>query len=301
MRPFFSKRLAQISLMMLGFWLSTAQADATATPVFVSAEWVYQHQDKLKLMDLSSQEDYRKFHIENALWVNYAWLIKPQNGLQLSGGASYMTKVLGQLGIAPTDHVILYDNQGNLDASRLYWELSKLGHQKVSLLDGGTVSWVLKGYPVTQILPTRKPTEYPLPATDFTDAMTADKQEVLSAIEQSNAVLLDTRTEPEYLGDPKQPRSGHLPGAHFFPWEASVDATQGYRQRDAKQLQAFLKQVNLTDPKQPVILYCNTAHRAARLFPMFKSLGYKHVKLYDGSTQEWALDKRLPMKTGNQP
>ena len=267
-------------------------------PVFVSADWVHQHQENLKLIDLSSRDQFQKFHLPNAIWVNYAWLIKPQNGLQLSGGPDYMAKVLSQLGITPKDQVILYDNQGNLDASRLYWELKKLNHENVALLDGGSVQWVLKGYPVTQKMPNIKPVNYPTPSSSSSDQLTANKQEVIAAIHNKQVALLDTRTKEEYLGSPKEKRTGHLPGAQLFPWQATVDFRNGYQQRSAQQLKTFLEQVGITDKNQEIILYCNTAHRAARLFPMLQSLGFEQVRLYDGSTQEWSQDKSLPLTTG---
>ncbi|QBZ82988.1 Thiosulfate sulfurtransferase [Hydrogenovibrio crunogenus] len=267
-------------------------------PVFVSADWVQEHQENIKLIDLSSRDQFQKYHLPNAIWVNYAWLIKPQNGLQLSGGPDYMAKVLSQLGITPKDQVILYDNQGNLDASRLYWELKKLNHENVALLDGGSVQWVLKGYPVTQKMPKITPANYPTPSTSSTDRLTANKQEVMAAIQNKQVALLDTRTKEEYLGSSKEKRTGHIPGAQLFPWQAAVDFRNGYQQRSAQQLTAFLEQVGITDKNQQIILYCNTAHRAARLFPMLQSLGFEQVRLYDGSTQEWSQDKSLPLTTG---
>lgn len=267
-------------------------------PVFVSADWVQEHQENIKLIDLSSRDQFQKYHLPNAIWVNYAWLIKPQNGLQLSGGPDYMAKVLSQLGITPKDQVILYDNQGNLDASRLYWELKKLNHENVALLDGGSVQWVLKGYPVTQKMPKITPANYPTPSISSTDRLTANKQEVIAAIHNKQVALLDTRSKEEYLGSPKEKRTGHLPGAQLFPWQAAVDFRNGYQQRSAQQLKAFLEQVGITDKNQEIILYCNTAHRAARLFPMLQSLGFEQVRLYDGSTQEWSQDKSLPLTTG---
>lgn len=267
-------------------------------PVFVSADWVFQNQKNIKLIDLSSRDQFQKYHLPNAIWVNYAWLIKPQNGMQLSGGPDYMAKVLSQLGISPKDQVIIYDNQGNLDASRLYWELQKLNHENVALLDGGSVQWVLKGYPVTQKMPKIQPANYPAPQDSLTDQLTANKQEVMMAIQNKQTALLDTRTKEEYLGSLKEKRTGHLPGAQLFPWQAAVDFRNGYQQRSKQQLTTFLQQVGITDKNQDIILYCNTAHRAARLFSMLNSLGFKKVRLYDGSTQEWRQDKSLPMIKG---
>lgn len=291
-----------LQTLLISVTLSLFSATTFAKqPIFVTPEWAYKNQDKIKFIDLSSKDQYQKFHLPNATWINYGWLIKPQNGLQLSGGEDYMAKVFSQLGVKPDDYVVIYDNLGNLDSSRLFWEMASMQHKNVSIMDGGTVSWVLNGYPVTQDLPNIQRVNYPTPKVTDAARFTADKKDVLAAIKDPKVVLLDTRTEEEYVGNKKDKRSGHIPTAKFFPWEASVDGRNGYRQRDDKELTNFLNQVGIQDKNQEVILYCNTAHRAARLVPMFLSLGYNNVKLYDGSMQEWAIDKSLPVKTGAQP
>ncbi len=290
-------------LLSLTFACITPLAFAVekALPVFVSVNWVKQHQSEIKLIDMSDKMQYRKFHLPNATWVNYAWLIRPQDGLELSGGTVYMANALSQLGIKSTDTVIIYDSMGNLESSRLYWELAKMKHHKVAIMDGGLVSWVLAQNKVTQAIPPLKKTNYPVPTSNLVDAYTADKEEVIAAMKDPKTILLDARSEAEYIGNPKQKRSGHIPTAILFPWDVSVDAAHGFKQRNAKQLKMLLNQVGILDKKQPIIVYCHTGHRAARLWTMLKSLGYQNVKLYDGSMQEWELDKNLPIKQGKQP
>lgn len=284
---------------LLFIFLQSAQAN---DKVFVSAEWVNEHQNKLVLIDLSSNNSYQKFHLPNAIWVNYDWLIRPQNGLALSGGPNYMQLVLSELGIKREDHIVIYDDMGNLDASRLYWELNKLQHPKVNILDGGTVQWVLKGFPVTQTVPERlTKTNYPLPEKTLTDALTADKTEVLAAIKDKNITLLDIRTEEEYIGHPKQKRSGHIPTAEWFDWTLAVNAANGYQQSEEKDLLNQLSDIGIQDKKQAIIIYCNSGHRAARSITMFQNLGFENVKLYDASMQEYGIDESLPLKLGKQP
>jgi|GEM_PF-902337 len=274
----------------------------TESTIFVSTEWVNEHQDKLVLIDLSSQSSYQKFHLPNAIWVNYDWLIRPQNGLALSGGADYMTMVLSELGIQNQDHIVIYDDMGNLDASRLYWELKKLQHPKVNIMDGGTVSWVLNGYKVTQTVPKRlAKSVYRQPKTNLTDALTADQPEVLAAIKDRNTILLDIRTEAEYIGNRKQQRSGHIPTAVWFDWTLAVNAYDGFKQDKAQALLNQLAQINIQDKNQPIIVYCNSGHRAARSVIMLESLGFSNVKLYDASMQEYAIDETLPLTLGKQP
>lgn len=290
---------------LISSFILTANASPSSNinnSVFVTPEWVQQNQQELLFIDLSSQASYQKFHIENALWMNYDWLIKPQNGLALSGGVSYMSKVLSQFGITAATHIVLYDDMGNMNASRLYWELKKLNHRQISILDGGTVAWILKGFKVTQASPLRPAkTTYPEPISHLTNVLTADKMDVREAIKNPSILLIDTRSFDEYVGDPKQKRSGHIPGAVFFEWSLAVDMKNGFRQVESATLLAYLKTLGIEDKNQAIITYCQTGHRAARLISMLDSLGFTQVKLYDGSMQEYAIDNSLPLKVGENP
>lgn len=213
-----------------------------------------------------------------------------------------MVQVLSELGIKNEDHIVIYDDMGNLDASRLYWELIKLKHPKVNIMDGGTVAWILDGYTVTQTVPDRlAKTFYRQPKRDLTDALTADKQEVLAAIQDPKTVLLDIRTEGEYVGDPKQKRSGHIPTALWFDWTWAINAYNGFKQDEEKALLNRLADIDIQDKNQPIIIYCNSGHRAARSVVMLQSLGFRDVKLYDASMQEYGIDESLPLKLGKQP
>lgn len=214
-----------------------------------------------------------------------------------------MVKLLSKLGISEKGYIVIYDNEGNLKASRLYWELDKLNHQKVSMLDGGSIAWVLAGQPVTQNQTPRKPAQYVANKINREDALTANKKEVFAAIKDPKSILLDTRSKQEYLGNPKDKTrpQGHIPSALFFPWEVSVDGGNGYRQRDNKKLSEFFNYLNMQDKNAPIIAYCNSGHRAARVFTLLKSSGFQNVKLYDASMQEWGLSKENPLKLGKNP
>jgi len=303
-----SRRLSLLSMLaftLLSSFILTANAAPTSNSlnsVFVTPEWAQKNQKNILFIDLSSHASYQKLHIENAQWINYNWLIKPQNGLALSGGVAYISKLLSQQGITPDVHLVLYDDMGNLNASRLYWELRKLKHNKVNILDGGIVSWILKGFKVTQTQP-QHPTKtiYPQATLPLTNSLTADKTDIRAAIQNRSIVLIDTRSFDEYVGDPKQKRSGHIPNAIFFEWSWAVDIKNGFRQVESDTLLAHLKTLGIKDKNQPIITYCHTGHRAARLFLMLDSLGFTHVKLYDGSMQEYAIDKSLPLRVGEKP
>lgn len=294
--------LPGLLILIIGFLsLFSLPTYAADNNIFVSPSWLKSHQSKVKIIDMSERGNYQKFHIKDALWVNYAWLIKPQKGVELSGGPNYMADVLSQLGIKNSDNIVIYDDMGGLPSSRLYWELKKLNHAQVHILDGGIVSWVLAGNPVTQKRPVApSKTHYQAPKKDLTKSLTAYKQDVINA-KKDNVVLIDARSQAEYVGNPKQKQSGHIPAALWFEWSNAVNLRDGYKQYPKEQLLQKLRAIGVYDVNQPIIVYCNTAHRAARSFTMLKSLGFKKVKLYDGSIQEYMMDKSLPLKRSDRP
>ncbi len=297
-----SKSRKAMNLVVLLICLSSNAIADSFSKVFVSSEWLKNNLDKVTLFDMSEAGSYQKYHLPGAIWVNYDWLIKPQDGLSLSGGPKYMAKALSQLGVSNDSHVVIYDDIGGMEASRLFWELKKLNHAKVHILDGGNISWVLQGNKVTQELPNKpKTTNYKVPNKHFTDQLTASKDETIAAMKTDSVTLIDTRTKQEYQGHPKQKQSGHIPTALWYEWSDAVDVRSGFKQLESSKIMQQLKAIGVTDKSQSIILYCNTAHRAARTFSMLLSLGFTDVKLYDGSTQEYSIDKALPFKIGMQP
>jgi len=298
----FLNRQAALLFVVAGLLFSNSLVYAADSKVFVSPAWLKKHQSTVKIIDMSEKANFQKFHIEGAIWVNYSWLIKPQDGLSVSGGVDYMADVLSQLGIKNSDHIVIYDDIGGLEASRLYWELDKLNHDKVNILDGGIVSWVLAGNKVTQQPPQRPAkTQYQVPKKTLTNALTADKTDVISAIKDPKIILMDTRTKAEYEGSSKEQRSGHIPGAILFDWSMAVDTKNGFKQQSTEQLLSSLRGKSINDLDQPILLYCNTAHRAARSYTMLKSIGFTNIKLYDGSIQEYSVDSSAPLKLGSRP
>jgi len=58
-----------------------------------------------------------------------------------------------QLGIMPETTVVLYDDEGSLQAARLFLVLDVLGHARVSVLDGGAQRWRAGGGAWTTTVP----------------------------------------------------------------------------------------------------------------------------------------------------
>ena len=183
---------------------------------------------------------------------------------------------------------------GGLNAGRLFWELQRLKHEKIALLDGGLVQWILEGRKVDNKPVQPKPVKYLL--NEKPDSAQLATLNNLT----SKAMLLDVRSREEYMGHPKQKRSGHVPGARWWGWDNSVDFENGFKHKPVSSLLDSLKQLGITDKKQELIVYCRSGHRAAQSYYTLRKLGFENVRLYDASMAEYQQTNK-PLVTGMKP
>lgn len=285
--------------LVLGLGFTAA---APAAPVLVDGAWLEKQltNNKVVIVDMSGDDDqYLRFHLPGAARLPYDVLVKERKSDKVTVRLddAELTRVLGRLGIARDSHVVIYDDLGGLNAARLFWELERIGHREVSVLNGGLVQWILDGRKVVNTPVKRTATTYTAAGSGrANEATLADMRSAVA----SQTLLLDVRSEEEYLGTPKKPRTGHVPGARLWPWDQAVDFERGFVQRDEPALKKSLAQAG-ADPNLPVIAYCRSGHRAARAYLALRSLGYDNVRVYANSMNEYALAREAPLKQGKAP
>jgi thiosulfate/3-mercaptopyruvate sulfurtransferase len=99
--------------------------------------------------------------------------------------------------------------------------------------------------------------------------------------------IVDVRTPQEYdgtLGQPCDPRQGHIPGAR------NVDVYQ-LMQLEPGQIEAVLG----VETGGEVVAYCHSGSRSAIATSMLRALGY-NARNYVGSWHEWSRHDDLPLE-----
>lgn len=277
---------------------------AHASTMMVDTDWLqkHMHDDNVVIVDMSSDStQYQRFHIPGAIYLGYENLVlqrkKDKVSLRISDQRLY--KILGFLGINHHSHVVIYDDMGGLNAGRFYWDLERIGHAKVSIVDGGLVKWILEGRKVDNKAVKRKPTTYEASNKHYNNEI--DLSGVKQVLDSKQATFLDVRSKEEYLGYPKYKRTGHIPGAQFWPWDETVAFEKGFVLKSNDELQDSLDKIGVKDKNQPLVLYCRSGHRASQAYLTLKHLGYRQIKLYDGSMAEYSQHKSAPIKQGMLP
>lgn len=287
--------------LMSGLYAVPAVA---VVPVLVEGRWLEAniHDPRVVVVDMSDDDaQYQRFHLPGAVRLPYEFLVKERKAdkVKVRLDDPELAALFGKLGITREKYVVIYDDMGGLNAARLFWELERLGHPRASVLDGGLVSWILEGRKVVNNAPRPVPAAYVLNGAGRANEASLD--DVKTAMQTKSTRLLDVRSDDEYLGDPKKPRTGHIPGARWWPWERGVDFTRGFTRRDEATLKQTLRSVGAVDPQAPIIAYCRSGHRAAQSYLTLRSLGYENVKVYANSMNEYGLKPTEPLTQGAKP
>ena len=141
----------------------------------------------------------------------------------------------------------------------------------------------------------------------------ADKYEVLKASNdithtvetkgdkrKSKYAIIDSRAMNEIIGERKLDnvaRGGHVPGASFIEWKQVTDFKNKLSfPHDMSEVKRKLEKMGITKDKT-VYAYCHVgAGRGSYFYTVLSLLGYKNVKVYTGSWDEWGNDMNLPIR-----
>ena len=243
------------------------------------------------------QEDYVGGHIPGAAFLDLDTElcgVPGERGRHPLPDVEDLEAVLRRAGVRRDRQVVAYDAGEGHAAARLWWTLRWAGHTDVSVLDGGFAAWTAAGRPV-------EPGTAEPPPGDFVvrpgqmPVVDADRAAVLAR----DAVLLDARVVPRYLGDtePVDPVAGHIPGAVNLP-AADVTGADG-RMRPPAELRDRFERAGVR-VGEPVGAYCGSGVTAAHTVLALHLAGFPDAALYVGSWSNWVADPARPVATGEQ-
>ena len=283
-----------------------ARPAAAADPL-VNVDWVKANLGKpgIVFVDFAPPADYLRGHIPGAVNSNYAkdgWREERASDKvpdMLPAKLDAVGEMIGKLGIDNNTHVVLVPaGTSSTDmgvGTRVYWTFKVLGHDNVSLLDGGMAAWTKdKKNPLQAGAAKVEPKTFKI---NVRKDMIVTMDDVKKA-KAAGVLLVDNRPEDQFAGinrHPKATESGTIEGAKNLPngW-LTVNGMGEFR--DRSQLDQLYKVASvLTSGDQ--INFCNTGHWASvGWFVSSELLGNKKAKLYDGSMTEWTMLKGGPVE-----
>jgi thiosulfate/3-mercaptopyruvate sulfurtransferase len=275
-----------------------------ALQIHVDSGWLHEHlgDENTIVVDcrfkLGASEEgrllYERSHISGAVYFD---LEKDMSGpVQEHGGRHPLPQTISfkerlqDAGIDNETTVVVYDGKEGAFASRLWWLLKYVGHEKVYILNGGFDAWEKGGYLTDNTVPHYPKTNYTI---NENEDMLASYEEVkeIALKGSGSAVLIDSRESKRYMGieEPIDRVPGHIPTAVNKPWMEGLE--DGYFKSRAEQEKRFAEQ----DPNRPIIVYCGSGVTATPNYIALKEAGFKDVRLYAGSYSDWVSYKENPV------
>ena len=239
---------------------------------------------ELVIIDASKSKLYTKSHIAGAINIPYAKLNQKEGAVKgLLKSAEELAAFLGEKGVSDQNEIVIYDEGSQKYSTRVYWILKYLGAPNVKLLHKENNAWRNARIKLTSAVPSVKATTF---TATLNENMAADLAYIKANLD--NIVLIDARTEKEYLGtedSEKKYSKGHLPGAIHLDFTEVENEDKSFMSTTA--FEKIITENGFTADKT-YVMYCKTGVKASVTYTFFKEvLGFENVKLYDGAYLEW--------------
>lgn len=212
--------------------------------------------------------------------------------------------LMQRLGIASTDHVVLYGQSGISTMTRA-WFIFYLHGQQVSILDGGLRAWQAAGLPIATGVHECQYNDSASPLSPKTQPepsqarhLIANRETVQAALERGEVQLVNALSQAQFLGTggAHYGRPGRIPTSLNLPAKDMVDPETG-RFWD---LPTLRDKVNAAAIRldQPAIHYCGGGIAATTSAFVMHLLGATDWSIYDDSLLDWSNQRQCPMDCG---
>lgn len=204
---------------------------------------------KLCVIDTRSAVEYAQGHIPGAQSFDlFGISLSDTDDAPLKAFSWMIEYLVSFRGVDTEKTVVFYGKTSDTNAARGFWFLEYFGHRDVHILDGGMQAWQEAGYAVTSEAQLVKQTSF---TATLQPQTLATYKDILERLPDDNAIMLDVRSDGEYLGTTvRSARGGTIPGAVHLEWTHNVD--EGGRFKPAAELRALYEALGITPDKEVV-------------------------------------------------
>ncbi len=224
-----------------------------------------------------------------------ATVVPGRTGRHPLPSVSELEAVLSSLGIGPRSQVVAYDDFGGAFAAWLWWILRWLGHDAVSVLDGGWPAWCRARLPTEEGEPcVVRPTAF---VAHPREDRRVDAAEVLARLGDPALCLVDARSPERFRGEvePRDPVAGCIPGARNAFWKDNLGARARFL--SSEELRARFDAVLTGRSARDAIFYCGSGVTGAHDLLAMAHAGLPLARLYAGSWSHWITEPERPIRS----
>lgn len=244
-------------------------------------------------------EEFNSCHIPNARFFDINKISDQSSDLpHMLPNEVFFSKMVGKLGINNDDTIVAYDNSIFFSSARAWWMFKIFGHKNLKIVDGGFKAWKDQGGPLERKENIFKETTYVAQKINLNLYDNLDN--IMEDLDNyRNKVIIDARGEERFLGQVEEPRpkvrSGHIPSSLNIPISSLIDKKTNCFKSTSEINQIFID-IGISNKDAELVMTCGSGVTACGLAIAANSLGFKNVKVYDGSWSEWGANPKTPIE-----
>lgn len=282
--------ISPVNNIVSAAWLNQQLSDATLAASIV----VLDASAFMPDVPRDPQQEFIDIRIPTARFFDFNHQIAAPNTYlpHMLPSADLFTTEVAKLGVNNSSHVVIYDSQGMFSAPRGWWMFKAMGHDNVSVLDGGLPAWLAASYATQTGAP-----QVSLVGdfcAKFRSNWVIDADTLCQKLDDTNLQIIDARPTARFLATVKEPRvglrSGHMPNAKSLPFGELL--MNGHFLPVAQLKQKFDA---LSTNEQRLIFSCGSGVTACILALAAQVSGRDNVTVYDGSWTEWGANEKYPV------
>ena len=230
--------------------------------------------------------EFERSHIEKAIFFDIDKLSDPSSKLpHMLPTANQFSKFIKKNNIQINDKIIVYDQVGFFSSTRVWFSFKYFGFPYVRILNGGYRKWKEKEY--TSHIKNFKNDNFLFNFKPKSN-LVIRKRDLEKSLEKRKFKIIDARPKNRFEGIEKEPRHGLIKGniksSINIPFD-KITKKNGYL-KNLRDLENIILK-NKINKKDSIVCYCGSGITACNIIFVLSILGFKKIKLYDGSWSEW--------------
>lgn len=269
--------------------LQPTEAVALRSAKYIDGSW---HMNK----DRSAAKEYLEEHIPGARHFDIDIICDKSSSLpHMMPSAELFANTMDSMGIANSDHIVVYTKPNCFSGARLWWMCRAFGHRNVSLLNGGIAAWKDAGGAVQSLseMPSTTSASISTPyKANLNNNLVADLSNIQRVVDTGIAQICDARSAGRFVGTAPEPRAGldggHIPGSLNLPFSLLVEDDDVTKFKDPADIRDAFKDAGVIFGSK-IITSCGSGVTAAVLTLGLDLLGQplENCPIYDGSWSEY--------------
>ena len=236
-------------------------------------------------------DEFKKSHITNSIHFDLEKISNTKIKIpHMMPTLTEFKKFLIKNDISKNSDVVIYDQIGFFCSARVWFTFKYFNFKKVRILNGGFNLWKEKNLPVDKIIKESKKGNYDLKDLKKNKNMIISFKDLKEKILKNHKItIFDARSQKRFFGLESEPRkdlkSGNISGSINLPYK-EISSVNG-KILSTDELKKIINKKKSLKKNDEIICTCGSGITACNIILVLDILGYKKLKLYDGSWAEW--------------